>query len=256
MSDELYVGYQKRAPAGIARFVRRVAVLLVLVAGVLGATLAALQRPFDRGTFEWGVAREVQGTVGEAPYPHLRLAEAPPVEGTGSPYLLVGAGKHGAGDAVAGLEGSPARVRGSLIHRGGLAMVETGPEEVEPGAAAAPEPVGTGAWEELGVHTLRGEIVDGKCYLGVMKPGRGRVHRACAVRCLSGGVPAFLAVETTTGERPLVLLVDAELQPAPAAVRRLAGLPVEARGRLLRRDGLLYFAVAAGDLRPRREGEG
>jgi hypothetical protein len=28
--------------------------------------------------------------------------------------------------------------------------------------------------------TLTGEIVDSKCYLGVMNPGQGKVHRDCA----------------------------------------------------------------------------
>ena len=29
------------------------------------------------------------------------------------------------------------------------------------------------------------------CFLGVMKPGRSKPHRACAVRCISGGIPPF-----------------------------------------------------------------
>jgi len=31
----------------------------------------------------------------------------------------------------------------------------------------------------LGAATLRGEIVDSKCFLGIMKLGEKTVHRAC-----------------------------------------------------------------------------
>jgi len=32
----------------------------------------------------------------------------------------------------------------------------------------------------------RGQIVDPKCYLGVMKPGEGKPHSDCAIRCIDG----------------------------------------------------------------------
>jgi hypothetical protein len=51
---------------------------------------------------------------------------------------------------------------------------------------------------------LRGEIVDTKCYLGVMTPGEDKVHRGCAVRCISRGVPpAFLVRDASADSRIL-----------------------------------------------------
>ena len=38
--------------------------------------------------------------------------------------------------------------------------------------------------EVLGPVELTGEIADSKCWLGVMNPGEGTVHRDCARRCL------------------------------------------------------------------------
>jgi hypothetical protein len=44
----------------------------------------------------------------------------------------------------------------------------------------------------FGRKTIRGEIIDSKCALGVMKPGFGKIHRSCAIRCIEGGVqPLF-----------------------------------------------------------------
>ena len=84
----------------------------------------------------------------------------------------------------------------------------------------------------LGTATLAGEIVDSKCYLGVMNPGRGKVHRDCAARCLSGGIPPALL--TSTGE--IVLLVNHDGKPfAKDALREFVDEVVVVRGGLIRR---------------------
>jgi len=46
------------------------------------------------------------------------------------------------------------------------------------------------AQKPLGNKKIRGEIIDPKCFFGVMKPGSGKTHKSCAARCLSGGIPA------------------------------------------------------------------
>lgn len=53
--------------------------------------------------------------------------------------------------------------------------------------------------------TLRGEIIDPKCFAGAMKPGDGKAHKGCAVLCLRGGIPA---VFVTSGEVYLVVGAD------------------------------------------------
>ena len=100
--------------------------------------------------------------------------------------MLVAPGKHGADTLVAAFEGKHVRLQGQLIYRDGQTMVE-----IDPKTITAMEPTENPALEtaDLGTATLTGEIVDSKCYLGVMNPGRGKVHRDCAARCLSGGIP-------------------------------------------------------------------
>lgn len=63
--------------------------------------------------------------------------------------------------------------------------------------ASAKHPIG--AYLELGETTLKGEIVDSKCYLGVMNPGNLKAHRACAINCIQGGVPPVLLVRDGGG---------------------------------------------------------
>ncbi len=62
---------------------------------------------------------------------------------------------------------------------------------------------------DLGAVTLTGEIVDTKCHLGVMNPGEGKVHRDCAVRCISGGAPPVSGADQE-GDTRLLLLTGAD----------------------------------------------
>ncbi len=61
---------------------------------------------------------------------------------------------------------------------------------------------------DLGEFTLQGEIVDRKYFLGVMDPGEGKVHRDCAVRCISGGIPQALVTSDLDASSKFLLLTD------------------------------------------------
>ncbi len=54
--------------------------------------------------------------------------------------------------------------------------------------------------------TLKGEIIDPKCYLGAMKPGGGKTHKACAMLCISGGVPPMLVTRDANKQETFYLL--------------------------------------------------
>lgn len=41
-----------------------------------------------------------------------------------------------------------------------------------------------------------------------MRPETGKVHRACAIRCLSGGVPPGLLVRDKSGDGVVLLLAS------------------------------------------------
>ena len=87
---------------------------------------------------------------------------------------------------------------------------------------------------DLGEHTLRGEIVDIKCYLGVMKPAHGKPHRSCAARCISGGIPPALVVKDRDGDTNHLLLVSADGRTVNREVLPLVAEPVEITGRVVR----------------------
>ena len=87
---------------------------------------------------------------------------------------------------------------------------------------------------DLGPVTLRGEIVDSKCYLGVMNPGNGKVHRDCAVRCISGGAPPAFVARDAEGDSRVLLLVGSDGRQLNREVLSFVAEPIEVTGELLR----------------------
>jgi hypothetical protein len=83
--------------------------------------------------------------------------------------------------------------------------------------------------------------VDSKCYLGVMKPGHLKPHRACAARCISGGVPPVLLVRDLEGSASYLLLADADGRAVNSRVQDLVAEPVRIRGEVRRFDDLLVL---------------
>jgi len=247
-STDFFVGYLS-VPGGLARWLRRWVIVLALAAPVLAGTVAAVQRPLPSGVFEFGVQRPFEGVLYETPVPMLHMADtsSDPDRPAARNLVLVGAGKFGLPDFASGNNGRKVRFSGSLIYRERMTMIEMNdPSTFE--VLGDPEP-----WEarrrveDLGTVTLEGEVVDTKCYFGVMRPATGKVHRACAVRCLSGGVPAGLLLRDFADNGVIVMLAG----PPGAALEldvQWAARIVRAHGRLELADDLPVLRVESLEL--------
>jgi hypothetical protein len=236
MADELYTGYLPAAPPGVAAHVRRTVIALALIVVAVALVVVFGQRGFASAAFEFLVYRDFEGVVRERPYPTLEV-DRPASLGDRSRFYLVAPGKHGAAAAVAGWDGRRVRLRGSLIYRDDQTMIEVVPGSIEAGAGA----VAAASEVALGTHTLSGRIVDSKCFLGVMKPGATKPHRACATLCIRGGIPPLLVVEDGRGPAAYLLLVGADGRALNAEVLDLVDEPVEITGEVVRRDDLLVL---------------
>lgn len=241
-SDEFYVGYMAAAPKGIERLLRRAVIVLFIAMMVFGAILVAGQRKLPSSFFEYGVQRDFEGVVRERPVPMLIIER--PKGATNVPsesrYTLVAEGKHGAATDLYGFEGRQVRLKGSLIYHEGLTMIEVAKGTVE----VIPTPDGPRRTEKrdwLGVQTLEGEIVDSKCYLGVMNPGNRTSHRECAVRCISGGVPALFIVRNFEGASAGLWLTTPDGVAVGREVLDMVAKPVEITGEVTREGDQLYF---------------
>jgi hypothetical protein len=240
-SEEFYIGYQPKAPSGLAALIRRVAVALLALSAVISVIVVIGQRKFPASFFEFGREREFMGIVHERPFPML-LVTRPGATGTlarHSRYTLVATGKHGASNEVRGFEGRRVSIRGSLIYRDGETMIEvtSGSLTVIPSETEGISP--RGDW--LGVQTLKGEIVDSKCYLGAMNPGSAGPHRECAVRCISGGIPPLFIVHSDEGETSALWLISVSGKPVGREVLDMVAQPVEITGEVKREGDQLYL---------------
>jgi hypothetical protein len=63
-----------------------------------------------------------------------------------------------------------------------------------------------------------------------MKPGRGKVHRSCAARCIAGGIPPAFVVAAPNGGVDLYLLTDTDGEPVGARILEWVGEPIELHG--------------------------
>lgn len=223
-NDDFYVGYLPKAPARLGTIVARVAAVILMAGFVAGALLIFGQPPFAMSKFEYGEYRDYAGVIEEWPYPMLVTDNAS--------FLLVAPGKHGLSDTVKGMQGKHVQLEGSLIERIPDRMIEVVPASIVVGTS--PLLATPSRTIDLGPVTLRGEIVDTKCYLGVMNPGERKVHRGCAVRCISGGVPPAFLARDASGDSRVLLLVGEDGRALSREVLPFVAEPLEISGVLLR----------------------
>jgi len=246
--ESFFVGYLP-FPERLKGFQRRVVGALAVGFAGLALLVGSSQRPLGSGEYEFGVESEVVGLLRRDPVPSLWVPTAAPFSGTGPSFdvvPLVGEGKHGAPDSVLAQEGRKVRLRGSWIRRVGERVFEV--TSAERLAEELPAPAVLPAVPLGRVH-LGGEIVDSKCWMGVMKPADGKSHKACAIRCISGGVPAAFVVRPAPGEMAVLWMVSPSGKPLGPELLDLIAEPVELDGELLRVDGRAVLVVDRADIR-------
>ena len=229
MSDqpnkEFFIGWEGKAPEGIGKSLRHKLIFVPLFI-IIGVVIASRQGSIGDGAKESG-KREFTGVLISDPVPMLVTPEREEVSGT-SVFYLVNPMKKGFDLELARTNNlKSVTLTGVLLHRDGEAMIEVAPDSLESGGSSG-DPLGKP--ESLGVMTLQGEIVDSKCYLGQMTPGNLKTHRACAIHCISGGVPPVLLVRSESGGANLFLLTDEDGKPVNDRVLDLVALPIEITG--------------------------
>jgi hypothetical protein len=186
------------------------------------------------------------GILQARPYPVVHVIEGEKYS-PGDTILLNGPGKRGVQERAAEFDGALVRVAGARIMRGDILAMQVagGANGLKAAEGAGEAPVA----EDLGRWRLTGEICDGKCLTGAMRPGRGLAHKACANLCLTGGVPpVFVSTDKVDGTE-FMLLADADGGPVTDALLDHTATLVEVEGRVERRGGLLVFKIDPETLR-------
>lgn len=244
-----FVGYMPM-PAALKKFYWPLSVLLIITIGFAGYWLAAQQKPAAPAIWNTATPVTMEGILTLTPYPVLhRFNPTNPQEIES--VLLVGQGKHAADDFVAGFKGQPVAVSGFEIRRGGWGMLEiAGAHAITPTTrVTVAEITRRLAIKSLGDIVLHGEIAGTKCFFGVMKPGSGKIHKACAEVCLLGRIPPILVATDAQNQKFGYLLIRADGSSAAELVARDAAEPVRIQGQLRQQGDLLFIAMDDNGLR-------
>lgn len=133
---------------------------------------------------------------------------------------------------------------GVLIERKDRRMLEVPPfhhDWISPASIETPKIIASPDTVSLGRARLAGAIMDSKCFYGVMRPGRGKTHKARASLCIRGGIPPSYWVRSKDGRESVLLMTDAQGGPMPMDILPLVADPVEAEGEIVRVGDLLQF---------------
>jgi hypothetical protein len=240
-----FIGWAPAAPRTLRRFLCGVSALLVVLFVGLGALLggvaddpagAGFAQTAGQAPFALPETETVSGRFVATPYPLLVLppdARHP----HGRSMLLAGGGKYGLADGYAALAGRMVRASGFMTARGSLAMLATDalPSLLDEPVPPPPEVQPLGRWR------LTGEICDGKCASGAMRPGTGLAHRACAVLCIAGEIPPVFVTTAPVAGHGFLLLAGPDGGPMPPALRDRIGLRVRLDGMVERQGDILVF---------------
>ncbi|NEZ62468.1 hypothetical protein D0962_06680 [Leptolyngbyaceae cyanobacterium CCMR0082] len=228
--DDFYIGYAPVPPS-----VRRLLLwfIPVLVLCVLGLAIIAPPLHFDQANPGQVIKKSqvFEGLLLAEPSPHLLVPNPEVPDQPFKVYPLSGLSKMLPGAAVMKNAGSWVKLEGTLVRRPPYEML----------AARSAEtidiPAGAERVEEqtvsLGEFAIAGEIVDGKCYPGIMKPGRTKTHRACAIRCISGGVPPVFRSENSSGQSLYFMLSDLKGEAVNSRVLNMVADPIKITGEVM-----------------------
>lgn len=262
MKDEFFVGYGEEVPQSFRKQVRRFIWIVAIALPILGITFVLSQRGFSLGTYELGKLTEIQGVIHTDPIPTLQVLGEVDQNGNipSQTILLMSFGKFGAEKDLAKIEERVkattnknlhevlVTLEGTLDYRDGRTMFELTKKENSLLEIDDSIPLGELMMElsepsSIGKVELTGEIVDSKCYFGTMKPGEGKPHRSCAIRCISGGIPPVLITKNKEGQQEMFLLRGPNGEAIGKQLLSIIAEPVSVSGQLFAYDGWYILQV-------------
>jgi hypothetical protein len=222
-----FVGWSGRSALPLLGFLALI--LLTLFAGFGALAFSLGVTVDDPGGGNFSGDKDITGVLIADPYPMIVTDKDQHT------ILLSGGGKRGVQAEARPLDGKHVHATGAGVKRGDRDMLLV--DQLQPATGEALPPVR----EPLGSWRLTGEICDGKCSLGVMRPGNTVVHKACANVCLIGGVPpVFITTTPVLGSRYL-LIGDPQNLALPDALRDYVAITTRMDGTLERIGDALVF---------------
>lgn len=242
-NTDFFTGYGKKLPEKLRVFVPAAAGILIALFALTGLASGLLQASPGDGRFRWDLGPiTLVGLLDMHPAPvvHAQPTERYP---KGHSMMLTGQGKVGVQKTAASLHGRLVEVKGFITQRGALDMLvvdalKAAETSGDSGAGPSlPQVVDLGRWR------LTGEICDGKCVSGAMRPGRGISHKACANLCIIGGAPPVFVADGAVDGAGFFLVADLAGRPVADQLVDYTAVPVQVEGRIERRGDIAVLLI-------------
>ena len=244
MSD-FYIGWGKGTEKS-KRVTRSFFLSFLIIAIAVLFLFVQLEKPFADSAFAYGMQTEIEGQLIESPAIAIRTQTEVGYE----IIPLVGFGKMGPERALTSLLGKGryrVKLMGTLIQYKGNKLFE-----LTNGSASVLSYEKTGSPEMVGstgsFMKVMGEIVDPKCFFGVMKPGYGKVHKSCAIRCISGQIPPILAIKENGEFNDYYFLTNLKGEAIKSDLMKYVGLNVNVEGKVYQVDNWKSIQLAGFSL--------
>lgn len=253
--DEFYVGYLPVMPPITRSFLTKVVVATAFVVVLTCGLVVLNQREFTTNNFEYGISTQLEGVVYKTPVPHLVVNLGVDQYGKklSKTVLLVGQGKAGAAKAIERIEdrlgqsivGRQIVLNGYLIYGDGKALFQIMDSKNINPVMSFNTMEAQSAMIDMGESSISGEVIDPKCYFGVMKPGEGKAHRSCAIRCIAGGIPPLFHVSNSS---EYYILMGQNFEPINQHVLGLVGDQIKLSGKVMLMNDWKVLVVSKNEL--------
>lgn len=242
--DEFYVGYLPLGPRQ-KRFLVSV-VTFLLVSTVVVSSFFAIFQNSPRDGVGWDPAGkgaiELQGVVKNHPYDLFYFEDLETREIRTA--ILTSMVKTSVSDRMKDFYGEPVNLKGVMTRQDGRFVFSVLNDKDAISKSdfdlAKLEAVTT---LNLGKKNLKGEIIDPKCYIGAMKPGGGKVHKACAVLCIRGGIAPMFVTRDKFMRETYYLVTDESGDPLIEEIVPYVGDPIALSGEVDQRGDLLVLKL-------------
>ena len=247
--DEFFVAFFPMPPR-LRVFLIGISSLLIAAFAVLAYAAGSTQDDPGDGRFRFDFGRQtITGVVELNPYPLLYVTEGSEQIPAGTTLMMSAGGKNGLMGRAGPLDGQMATASGVMLNRGELMMLQArggknglGPSDAE--AVTKPEAEPLGRWK------LAGEMCDGKCLAGAMRPGRRLAHKACANLCVVGGIPpVFVSTQPVEGET-YMLMAGPDGGPLTMEMLNHMAAFITLEGEIERRGDLLVLKIDPETVEP------
>ncbi|HTE30865.1 MAG TPA: hypothetical protein VK666_10865 [Chryseolinea sp.] len=250
--EEFYVGYLPTMPPCTASVMRSMVIAIGVLVVLTALLIAFNQLAFSTAVFEYGEETTLKGQLILTPVPHIDYKIGDDAEGhsLSKTVLLVGAGKFGFDSFIqeltvkyGAIDRHNVSAKGYLIYGDGKLLLQVN-RATDIDVSASPIVEKSINVLNIGEQSVTGEIIDPKCFFGVMKPAEGKTHRDCAIRCIAGGLPPIIKV----ANGKYLLLTGEHGDPINSQVLSLVGDQITLSGQQLTMNDWQILQVTQRDL--------